>query len=533
MQKISIRIGKEAIIFDKYEQTVQEVELNNTNVINTEKLIFSEDYISANKDLVSAFLKILVLKNNIREVRIAAIEIAPIAFSLIENINVITRLYFEEDVTINYNLIELIMKNVNINYINCYYMPEFLFNQLTNFNNCIVELRNEIFSISDFMEYNHLITYSDIYYKKKIIIKQKLEEEDKEAIDNFLAINNSIKQLHFYFYDHSDLEYLLSKIPYHLLNGLRVYVYQNDTNTDLLMNEIDYFKKLDKEYHVKVRIHYSKKYKEKNILKQINFQFLKFLLLAVILIGIIYFVTINIYEQKEKKHVNEINDMITQITEDNKEEIKNPEPEVPDDPSVEEPNKQPDSYHTSYEKVYTKLKEMNKDTIGWITVKNTNINYPVVQSHDNDYYLNRSFDLKKSSFGWIYADYRNTFDTLSKNTIIYGHNVRNTNLMFATLKNVLDPTWYQNKSNQIISFNTTKKDMNWQIFSIYTITDTNDYLRSDFDNDELFTRYLKQELNRSIYDFGVEVNSSDHILTLSTCYQDNTKRLVVHAKLIK
>ena len=74
--------------------------------------------------------------------------------------------------------------------------------------------------------------------------------------------------------------------------------------------------------------------------------------------------------------------------------------------------------------------------------------------------------------------------------------------------------------------------MKWQIFSIYTILDTNDYLRTDFDNDELFLRYIKQETERSIYNFNVEVNSSDFILTLSTCYKDNTKRLVLHAKLI-
>ena len=129
-------------------------------------------------------------------------------------------------------------------------------------------------------------------------------------------------------------------------------------------------------------------------------------------------------------------------------------------------------------------------------------------------------------------DYRNRIDALDRNTIIYGH--RNSKgLMFGTLKNVLEKKWYTNKSNQIITFNTLNTDMKWQIFSIYTLKNTNDYLITTFTSDETYNTFLDKIKKRSIYDFGVEVGVDDNILTLSTCYNNAEYRLVVHAKLIK
>ena len=178
----------------------------------------------------------------------------------------------------------------------------------------------------------------------------------------------------------------------------------------------------------------------------------------------------------------------------------------------------------------TKLKEQNKDTIGWIEVKGTNVNYPFVQTSDNEYYLTHSFNKKNNSAGWIFLDYRNSIKSLEKNTIIYGHG-RYDNTMFGTLKNMFNKTWLNNKQNYVISISTESYDTMWQIFSLYKIKTTTDYLSIDF-TDKEFNSFIKMITERSDYNFNTNVSNTDKILTLSTCYNNETK-IVVHAKLIK
>ena len=173
----------------------------------------------------------------------------------------------------------------------------------------------------------------------------------------------------------------------------------------------------------------------------------------------------------------------------------------------------------------------NPDTIGYLKVKGTDIDLPVVKTDNNDFYLNHDFDKKWNSMGWVYADYRNNFPNFSQNTILYGHTYKDT-IMFSSLKNVLNDDWFNNKDNHIIEFNSTNKEHKWQVFSIYTIEKTSDYLGVEF-NDQEFINFTNMLKNRSLKNFNVEINEDDKILTLSTCYISSKYRLVVHAKLIK
>ena len=181
---------------------------------------------------------------------------------------------------------------------------------------------------------------------------------------------------------------------------------------------------------------------------------------------------------------------------------------------------------------FTNLLKQNKDTIGWLIVNNTNVNYPVVQTTNNDYYLKHAFDRSSNSAGWVYADFRNNFDVLSKNTVIYAHG-RKDKVMFGSLTNTLNSKWYKNKDNQIIQFSTLNYNTMWQIFAIYKYEAESYYITTDFSSDESFMEFAKTMKNRSIYDFGIDLNKDDKILTLSTCYNDNGIRLVVQAKLVK
>ncbi len=179
---------------------------------------------------------------------------------------------------------------------------------------------------------------------------------------------------------------------------------------------------------------------------------------------------------------------------------------------------------------FNKLLNENNDTKGWIQVNNTNINYPIVQYKNNDYYLTHSFDKKYTDAGWIFLDYRNNIDDFDKNTIIYGH-ARLDKTMFGTLKNVLKKDWYTNTDNHIIKLYTLNEYTEWQVFSVYHIETEDYYITTEFKNDE-FKEFIKTLKNRSIYNFNVEVNENDKILTLSTCHLTNEK-IVLHAKLIK
>ena len=182
---------------------------------------------------------------------------------------------------------------------------------------------------------------------------------------------------------------------------------------------------------------------------------------------------------------------------------------------------------------FDELLKKNPDTVGWIKVNGTNINYPVVQANSNDYYLYHAYDKSKNNAGWIFADFHNDMVNLSRNTIIYGHGRLN-NTMFGSLKNILKSSWYDDKNNYIVKFSTLKENTLWQVFSIYSIEAEGYYITTSFKNNETYNDFLTVMKNRSIKDFNTSVNVNDKIITLSTCKDIAGKeRVVLHAKLIK
>lgn len=179
---------------------------------------------------------------------------------------------------------------------------------------------------------------------------------------------------------------------------------------------------------------------------------------------------------------------------------------------------------------FDNLKGINPDTVGWIKVPGTKINYPFVHTKDNEYYLKHTFDKTSNKKGWVYLDYRNNIDNLSKNTILYAHGLVN-NQMFGSMRRVVKQSWYNNKNNRIITIVTPRGNQNWQVFSTYTIEPESYYITTSFKDNDEFNNFINTLKQRSVYNYGVEVNASDKILTLSSCYDDK-KRMALHAKLI-
>lgn len=181
---------------------------------------------------------------------------------------------------------------------------------------------------------------------------------------------------------------------------------------------------------------------------------------------------------------------------------------------------------------FSELIQKNPDTVGWVQLPGTNINYPVVQTTDNSFYLSHSYNKESNNAGWVFMDYRNNKEEFDDNTIIYAHS-RNDTTMFGSLKNVLTTAWLENKENHLVYLSTPYENTMWQVFSVYTIPSESYYITPKFETEEEYTTFLITLKNRSIYDFNTELNINDKVLTLSTCQDNYGNRIVLHARLIK
>ena len=181
---------------------------------------------------------------------------------------------------------------------------------------------------------------------------------------------------------------------------------------------------------------------------------------------------------------------------------------------------------------FNDLLAKNSDTVGWIQVQGTNINYPIVQTTNNDYYLNHAFDKTENKAGWVYMDYRNNAVDFNQNTIIYAHS-RYNGTMFGSLKNILNNSWYTNKENHVIRLSTPTENTMWQVFSVYAIPKESYYITPSFPTDESYQEFLNTIKERSEVDFSGTVSTGDKVLTLSTCKDNFGNRIVMHAKLTK
>jgi sortase B len=178
----------------------------------------------------------------------------------------------------------------------------------------------------------------------------------------------------------------------------------------------------------------------------------------------------------------------------------------------------------------SQLKESNSDTVAWLSVDGTTINYPIVQTTDNDYYLSHSYDRSKKKTGWTFMDYRNDPNLSDNNTIFYGHNLFN-KTAFGSISNIFSKDWQKN-SNKSIMIITENKKYYYTIFSAYYVAPEVYYLQNVFYDTDSYQEFLNTISSRNILNIDSSVNVNDKIITLSTCSDDNTGRKVVHAKLV-
>ena len=166
---------------------------------------------------------------------------------------------------------------------------------------------------------------------------------------------------------------------------------------------------------------------------------------------------------------------------------------------------------------FKKLQEINSDVRAWITVENTNINYPILQTNNNEYYLKHDINKKYSSCGSIFLDCDSDASFTKKNTVIYGHNLLN-GKMFAELTNILDGK-LGNKIN--IKIYLPEEEKEYEVFSVYMGEPSLEMKQNSSYEDILDKSNLKFEYK--------EENKENNIITLITCNSNSEKRIVVTA----
>lgn len=173
------------------------------------------------------------------------------------------------------------------------------------------------------------------------------------------------------------------------------------------------------------------------------------------------------------------------------------------------------------------LKSINSDYKMWIQVENTNINYPVVQSSDNDYYLKHNFRKESNISGTVFVESANDIDN-DKNIILYGHNMRN-GTMFNNITNYKEESFF-NEDNKInIIMNNTLYE--YEVFSAYVKNVSEVNLAIGFASEDEFINYAYNEAEESLYKKDVDFSAEDNLITLVTCsYEFTDARTIVVAR---
>ena len=174
---------------------------------------------------------------------------------------------------------------------------------------------------------------------------------------------------------------------------------------------------------------------------------------------------------------------------------------------------------------FGQLHEQNEDIYAWIVVPGTQVDYPLLQSETDNYYLDYNLDHSKGYPGCIYTNQCNRKDFSDYNTVLYGHNMKNLS-MFGSLKKYKTEDFY--KDHQFFTIYTSECAYRYQIFAYYDVPETDEVYTVGFAPDETFQKFIDKMKQKSYDDTGVNVTKDDHIMTLSTC-STTGKRFVVHA----
>lgn len=176
---------------------------------------------------------------------------------------------------------------------------------------------------------------------------------------------------------------------------------------------------------------------------------------------------------------------------------------------------------------FDELTAINPDTIGWIRFypQPEIISYPVVQGDDNDKYLHKTFSANENTLGAIFLNAGNNADFSDRNSIVYGHRMKDGS-MFRHLEDYKDESFWQDNQYFYI-YTIDGRELVYHIYSVATVEDTSDTYLTSFASDEEYQTFLDMTKQDAYYDTGVDVGTDDTIVTLSTCTSASDNHRIV------
>lgn len=206
---------------------------------------------------------------------------------------------------------------------------------------------------------------------------------------------------------------------------------------------------------------------------------------------------------------------------------------------TEENNNEEPAENNSLIKVIKELQQENQEIKGWIQIENTNINYPLLQTTNNDYYLTHDYKKEKNKYGSICINSECDINNESSNVIIYGHTMRQDSQMFGDLQQYKNKTFYE--EHPIIKITTNEEEKQYEIIyvfksRIYYQDETNVfryYNYKNFENENQFNEYIYNCQKIKLYNTGKTATYGEQLISLVTCeYSQENGRMVVVAKKI-
>ena len=242
--------------------------------------------------------------------------------------------------------------------------------------------------------------------------------------------------------------------------------------------------------------------------------FIYAILIFLIILSLLYIIKFSLLKKEAIAQSNLLNNytnaIISSTLKEEKNKILN---EVPNQTSIEE---------TERILAVKELKKENSDIVGWLEIENTNINYPVLQGTDNEYYMTHNYKKEKSKNGSIFLNNEYDWSIPSSNLLIYGHNLNN-GTMFQELLKYADESFYI--EHPIIHFTTTKEDAKYEIISVfksrvYYKSEENVFRYYYFINansEAEYNQFVSDAKKASLYNIDATAKYGDQLITLSTC----------------
>lgn len=208
-----------------------------------------------------------------------------------------------------------------------------------------------------------------------------------------------------------------------------------------------------------------------------------------------------------------------------------PQPTLPAAAEAPQPTQKPSE--TPIEVDFDTLRQENREAVAWLYAADTPINYPVVQTDDNSYYLSHGFDREEDAGGALFFDSRCDVDAPGRNLIIYGHRMKDDS-MFGTLPEYAEASYRE--AHPVMYLITERQSYRVEVFACRTVrADRLQYFETVFDGDAAYAAYLTKAMGQSYWQSPFGADTAYATLTLVTCStyaHENDPRLLVHGRLI-